>query len=272
MLNDTLSENHFYLISEDYINLVNKLGGKYYDKKERPVYCCIKDKDLTGLYWLIPTSDMEHRSASQIDKIRDLCSKDSNDIRSAYYHIGTTNRAAIFKISCALPITAKYVDKEYLSVGKPLVLQDKQQIKEIQEKLFRILSYEKTKPNKLEQHITSIRNYLSEELTHQQDEIVPEIEALKYEVNDLKKQLEHTERSIKELKEQNELLSELVIKYKSECQKAKDTINEANSILNSDPGLKEYYKKVKLDFQKNDNNTKNINSQTTCPKTKKNNR
>ena len=154
----------FYLIKEEYIDLINNIGGKYIDKKERPIYCCIEDKNIKGLYWAIPTSNVAHRTGKQMERISNYCSYPKHDIRSAFYYVGMTNRPAIYKISNALPITEKYIEKEYSSKGIQLMLEDKEQVSEVYKKLMRILSYEGRFPNRLEQHITDIKEYLIREL------------------------------------------------------------------------------------------------------------
>lgn len=157
-----MKEHGFYLIKDEYIKLVNKLGGKYNDAKERPIYCCIKDDKVDGLYWLIPTSDLSHRTPEQIQKYKEYETYD--DIRSAYYYVGKTTKPALYKISNALPISDKYILREFVSCNTHLILQDKAAITVIEERLKRILSYENVKPNKLEQHISDVKKYLVDEL------------------------------------------------------------------------------------------------------------
>ena len=159
-----MKENSFYLIDNSYIKLINNLGGKYGDSKQRPIYCCIKDKNINGLFWAIPTSDISHRTQNQIAKYNNYIQLPKNDIRSAYYHIGYTNKPAIYRISNCFPITDKYIAKAYISQGNTLCLKNKQEIETIHKKLLRILSYEGRFPNRLEQHITDIKNYLINEL------------------------------------------------------------------------------------------------------------
>lgn len=161
-----MTENGFYKIKPEFVDLINRIGGKYLDKKSRPVFCCIKDKDIESLYWAIPTSDYSHRSPKQIDKIKRWCTEKS--IRSAYYHIGFTNRPAIYKISNCFPITDKYIEATYMSQGRPLILKNKREIKIIRSKLHRILFDESIHPNKYEQHITDIKNFLIEEIKQNQ--------------------------------------------------------------------------------------------------------
>jgi len=150
----------FYKLATDYSDLVEMLGGRYRDSKERPVYCCLQDKDCPDIWWAIPTSDISHRAPAQLERIKRLCALPGRDIRSCYYHIGHTNRPAIFKVSNALPVTADYIDGEYISQGIHLILRDQRHIAEITRKLSRILFDESRHPDKYEQHITSVYNFL----------------------------------------------------------------------------------------------------------------
>jgi hypothetical protein len=153
-------EQGFYKLSEEYRLLVNDLGGTYADTKERPIYCCMKDKFHPFIYWAIPTSKVANRSESQLTRIQDYCNLSSNDIRSCFYHIGKTNIPAIYKISNLLPITGRYIGEEYHSKSIHLILKDPEQINAIRKKASMILSDEKRHPNKYQQHITAVYNYL----------------------------------------------------------------------------------------------------------------
>lgn len=161
-----MNENGFYLIKNEFVDLINNtIGGSYNDSKQRPIYCCIKDNKLDGIYWAIPTSDLSHRSSKQISKYERFINLPNKDIRSCYYHIGHTNRPALFKISNVFPVTDKYIIREYISNNKPLVMKNKTDIATIRKKVLRILSYENQHINKLEQHITDIKNYLIDEMS-----------------------------------------------------------------------------------------------------------
>jgi len=153
----------FYKLSNEYFGLVKRLGGNYRDRKERPVYCCIQDRINPDIYWAVPTSDISHRAPEQLERIKGYCALPERDIRSCYYHIGHTNRSAIFKISNLLPVTEQYIDGEYTSQGVHLVLRDSKLIAEIERKLSRILFDERRHPNKYEQHITSVYSFLTDE-------------------------------------------------------------------------------------------------------------
>lgn len=153
----------FYKLTQEYITLIKSLNGIYNDQKDRPVYCCIQDNKNPSIYWAIPTSDLSHRSSAQLERITSFCNLPERDIRSCYYHIGHTNKPALFKISNALPITEKYIAGEYISKGKHLVLKDPKLINVISRKLRRILFAESQQANRFEQHMTDIYNFISRE-------------------------------------------------------------------------------------------------------------
>ncbi len=157
-------ESGFYKISQDYIDIIRELGGRYNDAKERPIYCCFVDKFIKGMYWMIPTGDLSHRTPEQIQKIKEWCALNERDIRWAYCHIGHTNRDAVYRISNCFPVIPKYIDAPYISQGIHLVLHNSYDIEIIKKKISRILFAESKNPNKFEQHITDIRNRLIEEL------------------------------------------------------------------------------------------------------------
>ena len=159
-------EHGLYIVKQEYFNLVDSLGGDI-DKvngTKRPVYCCIKDTLIDGLYWAIPTSDLSHRSEEQKRKIQAYIALPEKDIRSSYYHIARTTRDAIFKVSSCYPITEKYIDHEYTTSGKHVVIRRAETVLALEKKIKKILSVESRKNNYFPQHITDIKNYLVSEL------------------------------------------------------------------------------------------------------------
>lgn len=158
-----MKQGFFYIISEDFFKKFTALGCKFkYNKNSsRPTYCCFEDIKHKGLFWAIPTSSIENKN---IERINTYLSYDEKDIRSSYYHIGYTNRKALFCISSAFPITEKYIQREYTVSGIPLELKRVSTKKEIWNKLLKILTYENRFPNRLETHISTIKSVLIEEL------------------------------------------------------------------------------------------------------------
>ena len=60
-------ENGLYVIKQELLEVINKLGGDcdIINGNKRPVFCCLKDSKIEGLYWAIPTSDLSHRKDKQ---------------------------------------------------------------------------------------------------------------------------------------------------------------------------------------------------------------
>ena len=165
-----MREHGLYIIKKDFLELVHSLGGDcdFQNGNKRPIYCCIKDNKIDGLYWAIPTSDIAHRSGNQQSYYQLCLSKKDNDLRSCYYHIGRTTKEALYKISSCYPIIEKYIDHEFSSCGKHVIVRRSETIKELERKLKRILAFESRNPNYFSQHITDIKNYLINELEGQE--------------------------------------------------------------------------------------------------------
>lgn len=156
-------EDGVYIIKRDFFVMFEKMGCKFKNNKfeSRPTFCCMKDKEIDGLYWAIPTSKItENKNLDRISKYINM----KRGIGSCYYHIGYTNYPAIYCISSAFPITEKYIDREYKVNGKHLVIKNKQQIQNIRKKLKRILQFESQNENKFEQKISLIKNELVKEI------------------------------------------------------------------------------------------------------------
>lgn len=111
--------------------------------------------------------NFDHRDDNAKNRIEKFLSYSNRDIRSCYYHIGNTDVRSIFFISDAVPITDKYIDRDYIGkyTNTQYVIKNKKLISELERKLKRILSWENSRPNYFRQHITDIKNYLLEELS-----------------------------------------------------------------------------------------------------------
>ncbi len=161
-----MKEHGLYIIKKEFLELVHKLGGDsdYDNGNKRPVYCCIKDNRIDGLYWAIPTSNIDHRNGKQKAYYEKCIEMPERDLRSCYYHIGRTTKEALYKVSSCYPITEKYIDYEFSSCGKHVVIRRAETVRELERKLKRILAFETRKPNYFRQHITDIKEYLVEEM------------------------------------------------------------------------------------------------------------
>lgn len=163
-------EHGMYFGKSEFYQIIRDNGGSWNDSKERPIICLIKSTECNNLYWAIPVGNYEHRNEQAKGRIQKFIQYNKKDIRSCFYHIGNTNEKSIFFISDVVPITDKYIDREYLNQSKKIhIVKNKVLLADLEYKLRRILNYEKNNPNFFRQHITDIKNYLIEELNENQN-------------------------------------------------------------------------------------------------------
>ena len=164
-------EHGMYFGKSEFYQIIRDNGGSWNDSKERPIICLIKSTECNNLYWAIPVGNYEHRNEQAKERIQKFIQYNKKDIRSCFYHIGNTNEKSIFFISDVVPITDKYIDREYLNQSKKIhIVKNKILLADLEYKLRRILTYEKNNPNFFRQHITDIKNYLINELNQNTSE------------------------------------------------------------------------------------------------------
>ena len=158
-------EHGMYFGKKEFYQIIKDVGGVWNDSKERPIICLLKSIECDGLYWAIPVGNYNHRNNEAKARIHRYLNRDSADIASCFYHIGNTNEKSIFFISDAVPITDKYIEREYLNKTKRIhIIKNKVLLQSLEDKLKRILTYENSNPNYFRQHITAIKEYLINEL------------------------------------------------------------------------------------------------------------
>lgn len=159
--------NGMYFGKGDIYNIIRSLGGTWNDSKERPIVCLLEIDD-TGLFWAIPVGNWDHRNDNAQKRIKSYLNLPDSNIGSCYYHLGKTTDKSIFFISDVIPISKKYIDREYLGKNKSIyIIKNKKLISELQRKLRRILYYEDKTPNCFRQHITDVKNYLINEMNEE---------------------------------------------------------------------------------------------------------
>ena len=160
-------KNGMYFAKQEIYDLIRSLGGEWNDSKERPLLCVIKSKEIEGLYYAVPLGNYEHRSQHAKDRIQHYLDLPESRIESCYYHIGNTTVKSIFFISDVIPITDKYIEREYKNYYTNQIhkIKNKTLIMELERKVARILAWENGSPNYFRQHITDIKNALIEELS-----------------------------------------------------------------------------------------------------------
>lgn len=165
-------EHGMYFGKSEFYQTIRDNGGSWNDLKERPIICLIKSTECDNLYWAIPVGNYEHRNEQAKERIQKFIQYNKKDIRSCFYHIGNTNEKSIFFISDVVPITDKYIDREYLNQSKKIhIVKNKVLLADLEYKLRRILTYERNNPNFFRQHISDIKNYLVNELNTNKEQI-----------------------------------------------------------------------------------------------------
>ncbi|WP_255884440.1 MULTISPECIES: hypothetical protein [unclassified Ruminococcus] len=105
-----------------------------------------------------------HRDAEAKKRINIYINRDDKDIASCFYHIGRTTTKSIFFISDVIPITDKYIERQYLGYDRnAYIIKNPNLLSELERKLKRIIFFEDKNKNYFRQHITDIKNYLIEE-------------------------------------------------------------------------------------------------------------
>ena len=129
-----IKECGLYIIRDNYFSEFNTSGKMMSNKYERrPYYCGITMKN--GIVWMIPISSQVKKYAASI--------KDDEEKRGECifcYIARLKDRDSAFLIGDAIPCTEKYIKKAFTVSGKPFVIEDKEDIKEIRRKLSRFIS------------------------------------------------------------------------------------------------------------------------------------
>ncbi|MCR5112258.1 MAG: hypothetical protein K6B38_15350 [Ruminococcus sp.] len=155
-----MKEFSMYFLKSEYYNIIRSVGGQWNDSKERPIVCLLRVDD-SDIYFAIPVGNWEHRDEKAKLRILSYINADSKKLSSNFYHIGNTTVKSIFFISDAIPITDKYIDRDYLGYdNKGYCILNKKLQAELIKKLKRILRQENLHPNYFRQHITDVKKYL----------------------------------------------------------------------------------------------------------------
>lgn len=130
-------------------------------KESRPHYYCFADKEVRGLYWVIP---MSHK----IDKVQRII-----DDRTAKHkpcdilHIININGdKSAFLIQDMFPITDDYIERPYTINGVHLIIKDLTDIEAIRRKANNVyrLIHSHVKLNPTQPNVLFIKNKLIENL------------------------------------------------------------------------------------------------------------
>lgn len=163
-------EHGIYFGKNEFYDIIRNIGGEWNDSKERPIVNLLKLSENDNIYWAIPLGNWNHRTPEAQARIMRYLKYPNEDIRSCFYHLGNTDVKSIFFISDIVPISSKYIEREYLGkyTKKVYIIKNKNLIQELERKAKRILAWENSTPDYYRQHITSIKEYLLNEINNEQ--------------------------------------------------------------------------------------------------------
>ncbi len=150
-------ESGLYIISESFfVDFPDHhlMGNK---TQNRPHYCAIKDTS-TGLFWMIPISSRVNKYRAIIDK-REAEGKPNDLLHIARLDNG---RHEVFLIQNMFPVTAKYIEREYMLAGRHFCVTSQSEMRVIRSKAMRVLNlihrgfefgFERANILEIEQHL-----------------------------------------------------------------------------------------------------------------------
>jgi len=140
-----IEQNGLYFVT-GIKDVVISVGGQFNDYKERPIVALLKSNENPDIFWAVPLGNLEHRDDEKTKRIQRYLDCPKEDIRSCFYHIGTTTQKSIFFVSDVFPINSDYIAREYLTFNsRHYIIKNPQLLSELNEKLRRILAYEQSK-------------------------------------------------------------------------------------------------------------------------------
>ena len=125
--------NCFYIIKDEFFDMVDDKNLKKNKGQNRPHYYCIYYKEF---YWMIPLW-------TQIEKYQSIIDKRLNNNKSCdILHIAILDngKKSVFLIQDIFPITEKYIEREYTYYNKPYILTSEKLIKLIKKKAKKIIN------------------------------------------------------------------------------------------------------------------------------------
>ena len=125
----------FYTLKESFFDVMKDPYLKQNKDGRRPHYYCVED-ELEGVCWMIPMS-------SRIDKYESIIKKRIEEGKPCdILHIVRldSGNCSVFLIQDIFPVTAEYIEREYLIGENHLVLTSEKSALEVEQKAKKVLS------------------------------------------------------------------------------------------------------------------------------------
>lgn len=127
-------EGGFYIIKEEFFNLVDEPFLRANKQGNRPHYYCFKD-DKALVYWMIPLS-------SKVEKYKHIVEKRMKKHKSCdTIHIIKTDNDKwnVLLIADMFPITEQYIERKYAIASNHLRVTSEHEMREISRKSKKVL-------------------------------------------------------------------------------------------------------------------------------------
>ena len=128
--------NGFYVLKDNFFELVNDPFLKDNKHGNRPFYYCLKEEDsLTEMYWMIPLSSKIEKYSHIITE-KELRNKPTDGL---YICELPNNRKSVFLIQDMFPVLERFVERDYTLGSNHLLLVKEHDISTINKKAKRVI-------------------------------------------------------------------------------------------------------------------------------------
>ena len=124
----------FYIINDEFFNVVSDKYLKDNKDGNRPHYYCFED-DVTGIYWMIPLSSRVGKYKKIIEKV--ILKRRKCDILMIAKL--DDDRTSVFLIQDMFPVLEKYIERKYTIAGNHLVLTSEHVVRQLEKKERKVL-------------------------------------------------------------------------------------------------------------------------------------
>lgn len=150
---EKIEECGLYIIKDEYFRAFPSIRHMDNKHENRPYYCAIKDEN--GCIWMVPISHIVEKYNAKIKKDEEI---HGNSVFAYVAKLKGENRA--FLTGNVIPVSEQHVKKAFEVNGKPFVIEDRNDIKEIRWRVKRYLALVKTGKLKPAVDILSIAEQL----------------------------------------------------------------------------------------------------------------
>ena len=128
-------QHGFYILKDDFFELVNDPYLKNNKDGNRPFYYCLEDATSTKtFYWMIPLSSR----VTKYQQIIDEKERENKPCDGLYICSLPNGKDSVFLIQDIFPVTDQYIDREYTLGGNHLVLPYQDDIDIIEKKAKKV--------------------------------------------------------------------------------------------------------------------------------------